>query len=182
MALRFVALFRGINVGGKNKLAMKPLAAMFAEAGCLDVTTYIQSGNVLFSAPADLAATIPGRISARIFEELGFRAPITLRSADQLTMVILDNPMVDLGTPEDSMHVMFLNDLPTLDRVASLDPTRSHPDTFSVQGREVYLNLPNGLARSKLTNAYFDSKLATTSTIRNWRTVLKLGAMLGGRL
>ncbi len=179
MPNRYVALLRGINVGGKNKLPMKLLTSMFEDAGCLDVASYIQSGNVVFTATSDLAATLPGRITARISTEVGFRAPIMLRSANQMAAVVDRNPMLAPGVPEDALHVMFLDDLPTPERLATLDPDRSTPDRFTVLGREVYLHLADGLARTKLTNAYFDSRLATTSTIRNWRTVLKLRDMLG---
>jgi uncharacterized protein (DUF1697 family) len=72
---------------------------------------------------------------------------------------------------------MFLRDAPAKAKIAALDPDRSPPDTFVVKGREIYLSCPNGVGRSKLTNAWFDTKLATISTSRNWRTVLKLAAM-----
>jgi uncharacterized protein (DUF1697 family) len=75
--------------------------------------------------------------------------------------------------------VMFLRDLPGGKECAALDPERSPPDAFVVRGREIYLFCPNGVAITKLTNAYFDSKLGTMSTGRNWRTVLKLALMCG---
>ncbi|MCU1318566.1 MAG: hypothetical protein JWP98_84, partial [Edaphobacter sp.] len=77
-------------------------------------------------------------------------------------------------------HVYFLAGMPTAGDVAGLDAGRSAPDAFAVIGREIYLQLPNGMGRTKLTNAYFDSKLKTVSTARNWRTVLKLVEMVGG--
>jgi len=75
---------------------------------------------------------------------------------------------------------MFLADRPPPGKIAALDPKRSPPDEFEVRGREIYLRCPNGVGRSKLTNEYFDTKLSTTSTMRNWRTVLKLVEMAGG--
>jgi uncharacterized protein (DUF1697 family) len=75
---------------------------------------------------------------------------------------------------------MFLADRPSPARVATLDPKRSPPDEFEVRGREIYLRCPNGVGRTKLSNSYFDAKLATTSTMRNWRTVVKLVEMTGG--
>ena len=75
---------------------------------------------------------------------------------------------------------MFLADLPAASKIETLDPQRSPGDEYIVRGREIYLRLPNGVAGSKLTNAYFDSKLATTSTSRNWRTVTKLLEMMKG--
>ena len=78
------------------------------------------------------------------------------------------------GAETDKLHVVFLADLPDGAHVEALDPNRSPSDEFAVLGREIYLHCPNGLARTKLTNNYFDSRLSTTSTMRNWRTVLKL--------
>lgn len=169
-----LALLRGINVGGKNILPMKDLAQIFIAAGCTDVRTFIQSGNVIFrTKPAGLER-LPGVITNRIEEVFGHRPPVILRTADQLHDVIQNNPFLKAGLPEPTLHVYFLASAPHPRSVSDLDPARSLPDTFFVRGREVYVQLPNGMARTKLTNNYFDSKLATTSTARNWRTVLKL--------
>lgn len=173
----YVALLRGINVGGKNKLPMSALAEIFAEAGCTDVRTYIQSGNVVFSAPPILGRRLPDLISKRIADRLGLRVPVVLRTAEDIRLVAEANPFLRAGTDPASLHVAFLADLPDPRHVAALDPKRSPGDSFVVLGREIYLSLPNGMARSKLTNAYFDSGLATISTARNWRTVLKLVEM-----
>jgi uncharacterized protein (DUF1697 family) len=175
-----VALLRGVNVGGKNKLPMKDLVVMLEDAGCQDVRTYIQSGNVVFSAGAARAARIPAVIAEAVAARLGFRPPVVMRTAKELAAVGRANPFLRRGTDPDSLHVVFLADEPPPARVATLDPSRSPPDELVVRGREVYLRCPNGLGRSKLTNAWFDSKLATTSTIRNWRTVLKLIELTAG--
>lgn len=170
----YVALLRGINVGGKNKLPMKDLAGMFTQAGCSDVRTYIQSGNVIFRAPDSVARKIPGGISQRIEESAGYRIPVVLRTAEELRNAVAANPFIAADAPEKTLHVYFLANAPDSKKIESLDPGRSLPDTFHVSGREIYLQLPNGMARTKLTNVYFDSKLATVSTARNWNTVLQL--------
>jgi uncharacterized protein (DUF1697 family) len=172
---RYVALLRGINVGGKNMLPMKDLAAMFVGAGCGDVATYIQSGNVVFSAVDKVVAGLGGRIAKQVEERFGMRVPIVLRSAAEIGAVIRSNPFLKA---EEMLHVCFLADQPGKDLVAGLDAGRSAPDVFAVVGREIYMQLANGVSGTKLTNAYFDSKLKTVSTIRNWRTVLKLNEML----
>jgi uncharacterized protein (DUF1697 family) len=175
----FVALLRGINVGGKNKLPMADLVAMFGEAGCRDVRTYIQSGNVIFRVAPARAARIPSTIAAAIEAQLGLRTPVVLRTASELRAIAHGNPFVQAGADPDSLHVVFLADAPDRARVEALDPHRSSPDELDVRGREIFLRLPNGVARSKLTNAYFDTRLATTTTMRNWRTVQKLAEMSG---
>ncbi len=169
-----VALLRGINVGGKNKLPMKDLAAMFRDAGCQDVRTYIQSGNVLFSAEPSLARDVPALISASILSSFGYRVPVVTRTAGDLREVVRVNPFAQSGFKPNWLLVLFLADLPNRALVESLDPNRSPGDEFVVVGREVFVNYPNGVARSKLTNNYFDSRLSTISTARNWRTVNKL--------
>jgi uncharacterized protein (DUF1697 family) len=178
MSATYLALFRGINVGGKNKLPMKDLKEMFIASGCEDVKSYIQSGNVIFRASPAVSESLPSLIAAKVADSFGHRPPLILRTAGQLREVISNNPFLQQGLPEDTLHVMFLADLPVPRQVDALDPDRSRPDAFLVRGREVYLHLPNGVADTKLTNAYFDSKLATISTGRNWRTVTRLLAMM----
>lgn len=175
-----VALLRGINVGGRNKLPMKNLVRLFDQIGCRHVRTYIQSGNVVFEAQPALARRIPAAITRSISEHFGFEIPVVTRSADELSRIVDANPFQEPGTDERVLHVAFLADPPDATRIASLDPNRSSPDEFAVRGREIYLRLPNGVARTKLTNAYFDSRLATTSTVRNWRTTLRLLALTVG--
>jgi uncharacterized protein (DUF1697 family) len=84
-----------------------------------------------------------------------------------------------MGAPEETLHLMFLAESPSRRRIESLDAERSPGDAFQVRGREIYLRLPNGVGKSKLTNAYINSKLGTTSTSRNWRTVKTLCEMCG---
>ena len=169
-----VALLRGINVGGKNKLPMSDLAAMFTDVGCEDVRTYIQSGNVVFKASASVARSAGDLVSTAILEQFGHRVPVVLRTARELNLAAGGNPYLTGDVDPAALHVAFLATRPTPAKVADLDPDRSPPDEFTVQGSHIYFFCPNGVARSKLTNKYFDSKLGTTSTVRNWRTVLKL--------
>ena len=169
-----IALLRGINVGGKNKLPMKELAALFVEAGCEEVRTYIQSGNVVFRTGSADVEEISSIISASIQDRYGYQIPVVTRTAGELQEIMEANPFVEAGAETDKLHVMFLADLPDSASVDSLDPERSPGDEFAVLRREVYLHCPNGVARSKLTNSYFDARLSTTSTSRNWRTVRKL--------
>ncbi len=172
-----LALLRGINVGGNNILPMKDLAKMFADAGCSNVRTYIQSGNVVFDAAAG-APKVAVTVSSSIEKRFGFGAPIVIRTQTQLLRAIKENPFLGAGIDEKWLHVYFLADVPEAQAISGLDPTRSAPDVFHVRGQEIYLHLPNGMGRSKLTNAYFDSKLSTVCTARNWTTVLKLAEMM----
>ena len=176
MLTTYVALFRGVNVGGKNKLPMKELAEMFTEAGCAGVRTFIQSGNVIFQAEPDLSSQLPRLISQRIEERFGHKPPMILRTSTKLGEAIYGNPF--LRANEIALYLMFLADEPAPELVEQLDPNRSPKDKFKVRGAHVYMWLKNSVADTKLTNAYFDSKLSTICTGRNWRTVLMLHELM----
>jgi len=166
--VKHVALLRGINVGGKNIVPMKELAALFTAAGCRDVTTYIQSGNVIFTASASVLKKLPAVVSN------AFNVPTVVRSHDELAAAIRANPYLTEDIDTKTLHIMFLATHPAPAAVAALDPDRSPPCRFCVKGQDIYLHLPAGAAKTKITNAWIDSKLSTVSTIRNWNTVLKL--------
>ncbi len=175
----YVALLRGINVGGKHSLPMKELTAMFAALKCSGVQTYIQSGNVVFGAPPAIIKSFPMLLSKKIEEGFGFAAPVILRTRDELAEVVRENPFLKRELPQSTLYVYFLADLPSAAAVKSLEANRSAPDEFRVIGRHIYMYLPNGMGRSKLSNAYFDSRLSTICTARNWATVKKLLEMMG---
>ena len=176
---RYVALLRGVNVGGKNKLPMADLRDIFTAAGCAAVQTYIQSGNVVFEAAQDLAERVPEIVTRAIRRRFGYEIAVVMRSSEELRQVVASNPFDTSGDPR-FLHVAFLEDTPGAEAVSHLDPPpeRSPPDTFAVRGRNVHLHYPNGVARSKLTNEYLAAQLQTASTMRNWRTVLSLLEMV----
>jgi uncharacterized protein (DUF1697 family) len=165
-------------LGGKNRLAMKDLVSIFTEAGCHNVSTYIQSGNVIFSAAPSVTARLPESIATQIKKCFDCRTQIILRTGEELHDVVRNNPFIQAGAAVETLHTMFLADLPDSSNIDLLDAERSPPDEFIVRGRDVYLRLPHGVARTKLTNNYFDSKLGTASTVRNWRTVIKLAELV----
>ena len=165
--IEHVAFLRGINVGGNNMLPMTDLVEMFAAAKCGEVRSHIQSGNVIFEATPKIAARLPEIISAQIEKGFGHRIPVVLRGGQQLRQIVAKNPFLKAGTAPETLHVMFLADTPSPDKIIGLDPNRSPPGQFAVCDQEIYLMLPTGVAKTKLTNAYFDSKLTTTSTQRN---------------
>jgi len=172
-----VALLRGLNVGGNNRLPMKDLAATFSDAGCSGVVTYIQSGNVVFHATLALAARISSIITKELADRFDIRTPVLTRTAAELRQVVQANPFPRATEHPKTLHVAFLAEKPKAAAIAAIDPNRSPPDEVILRAREVYLHCPNGLARTKFTNDYFDSKLTTTSTMRNWNTVVRLLAL-----
>ena len=107
-----IALLRGINVGGKNRLPMKELAALFVDAGCEDVRTYIQSGNVVFRTGPAGGEEISSVISASILSRFGYRIPVITRTAREFQEIVRANPFLEAGAETDKLHVMFLAELP----------------------------------------------------------------------
>ena len=172
-----IALLRGVNVGGKNRIAMQDLAAMFEAAGCTDVRTYIQSGNVVFSVSAARAKGVRPAVERALSAKLGNAITVVLRTRAEWNAAIEANPHLVPNADLKQIYVAFMADKPSSAQIAALDPNRSKPDEFIVHGREIYLRFPAGLGQSKLTNDYFDRTLKTVVTVRNWNTVLALREM-----
>ena len=173
----YVALLRGINVGGKNKVPMPKLRSLFEDLGHEDLATYLQSGNVVFRSRSSAQGQIITGIERGISDTFSLNVSVLLRSRIEMEHVAAANPFNTEGAEGKSLHVMFLAGAPAAGAVTRLDPARSPPDEFEVSGREVYLRYPNGSGRSKLTIDYFERTLGTSATARNWNTltnVLKL--------
>lgn len=178
-AMSHVALLRGINVGGRARVPMDRLREVFVEAGCTEVVTYIQSGNVVFRPPPGvLGGALSSTLQERIDTTFGVSAAVVIRTAAEWADLVQRNPFVGVGVDPMTLHVMLLADEAAPDDIARLDPDRSPPDEFVVDGREVYLHHPNGSRRSKLTIDYFERKLHTVATARNWNTATKLAELL----
>ncbi len=177
--MKHIALLRAINVGGNNKLPMADLVALFRDLHCTEVSSYIQSGNVVYRPPASEERGMGEAVAEEIFRRFGLRVPVVTRTAEEMNSLSQSNPFLVEGEDGSCLHVAFLKDFPSSSSVASLDPQRSPPDEFRVVGREVYLRFPAGVGRTRLTNEYLDSRLKTVSTLRNWRTVLTLRDMAG---
>lgn len=172
--MRAVALLRSLNVGSHNRITMKALAQVFLDVGCTEVSTYIQSGNVVFTASAALLKKLPALVAAKLEAEHGVVSPVVLRDAKQLAAVIAGNPYLKRGEAPSALHVSFLAGTPGPEQVAQLDPKRGGADQFEVLGAEVFLFLPHGVGKTKLSQAWFDTKLGVLGTWRNWNTVLEL--------
>ncbi len=157
---------------------MASLAELFAQARCEQVSTYIQSGNVVFSAKSEVATGVPAKVCAAIEKQFGFQTHVVMRNQNEMDRISKAHPFLRSDLSSDPLHVVFLAAAPSAEAIAALDPRRSTPDEFRVMGQEIYLYLPNGMGQTKLTNAYFDSKLKTVSTARNWRTVQRLLEMM----
>ena len=177
----YVALLRGVNLGGTNRVPMAELRTALGARGFEGVSTVLASGNVLLrsAAPEHIVA---GQVGDTIEDAFGVRVPVIVRSGAELAAVVGRNPFLAAAADRDptTMHVAFLSEQPSAAAFATLDPDRSPPDAFAVDGREVFLSYPNGVGRSRLTLDYLERRLGVEGTTRNWRTVLRLAGLLEG--
>lgn len=173
---RFVALLRGINVGGNRRLAMGDLREVVATAGGTDVRTYIQSGNVVLSHRARSGGRVAAEIEERIAEATGMEVSVVVRTAAEWTQIVSANPFPAAGPTQ--LHVVFMKEPVSPSAAEGLDLDALAPEELVVSGRELYLHLPDGMGRAKLPVALERSRLGGTGTSRNWRTVLALDEML----
>ena len=168
-----VALLRGINVGGARKVAMVALRASFEAAGAADVSTYIQSGNVVFTPPPRLRGdALETHLEAQLRADFDFDVPVLVRTSAELGRLVADNPFPDAqGT---GLVVWFLGSTADATALDALDASPFAPETLVVQGRDAYLFLPNGQGRSPLVAALGKVRPPLRATARNWNTVRRL--------
>jgi uncharacterized protein (DUF1697 family) len=169
----FVAMVRGINVGGNALVKMDALRSLVSGLGHTEVTTYIQSGNVVFKSRATAPPKVAHDIEVRLKSELGVDVTVVLRTAEELATAVRKNPFLP-GADPATLYLIFLNDVPDRQAVAGLEARKFEPDQFRLVGREVYARYANGYGRSKMTNSYFEKALGVRGTARNWNTVTKL--------
>jgi uncharacterized protein (DUF1697 family) len=170
--VRQALLLRGINVG-QRRVSMPDLRALLTEAGYQDVSTYVQSGNVVLSSPAS-PRKLERETEKLMSERFGFEIPVIVRTRKQLAAVVDKNPLRKVAANPKRYQVAFLS--AKLDATATkrLEDLRVDPEALVVDGREVYAWHPEGVARSKLWNALAAKSLGVTCTARNWTTVCKL--------
>ena len=169
----WIALLRGINVGGHNRLAMKALAQIFVSAGCEQVRTYIQSGNVVFRGNVKSRDRFGDAIAEAIEREHGFHPAVRLVSAEELSAAIDSNPYPMAASEPKSLHLVFLERPPQEEHIDAANALVSKSESITATGNLIYVHAPDGIARSKLANG-IGRALQMNTTARNWRTVTKL--------
>jgi uncharacterized protein (DUF1697 family) len=183
-----VALLRGINVGGRNKVPMAELREVVTSLGHTGVTTYIQSGNVLFTTDDDVdTAKLAAGLEAAITGSFGIESPVVVLSRDDLAGILEANPYPDEPNPK-LVHVVFLNaELPPglLDRLKAAESAaaaKGSRDTITAAGPALFLHTPDGYGTSELAATALrilgtGSKQGIAATARNWSTSSKLLAL-----
>jgi len=179
-----VALLRGVNVGGRNRIAMADLRRIVEDLGFSEVRTHLQSGNVVFArggpSGGEDADAIAERIEERLREDLGLSAEVLARTAEDLRRIVSASPLSDIATDPSRLVVTFLSDRVDQGLLREVDPADFLPDVFLAGEREIYVWAPNGVSETKLTHAFWERRLGVTATGRNWKTVQRLLELAGG--
>jgi uncharacterized protein (DUF1697 family) len=173
--VRYVALLRGINLGRARQVSMPRLTELLTERGYANVRTHLRSGNVLLGSPlpeAGLAADLAEAIEA----EFGFAVPVVVRTAREMAAVVAGDPFAGVAADPARYLVTFMAEPPDPDRVAALPPVEGAGD-YRVEGRELYLWLPDGIQGTPLASWKWDTLLGPPGTARNWNTVTRLASL-----
>ena len=183
--MRYVALLRGINVGGSTMIKMTELKAAFEQCGFENVVTYINSGNIAFNCtsprgskgdPSNLAVEqkLTETIERTIEKHFDKQIPTMIREQSAIAGIIAKNPFAGQFESHKEMHVMFLREEIPADKYEQLLTAAPAPERYQAIGRELYCHLPNGVIDSLLGKSFLEKKLKLAVTGRNWRTVEKL--------
>ena len=172
----YIALLRGINVVGRRIVPMKDLRLALEEAGCVDVQTYIQSGNVVFRSAVDDAAHLSKQLAAAVSGSHGFEPRVLVRTPAELERAAAGNPFPEADEDPKSLHLFFLDKPAKRPDLKSLEALKTHTERFVLKGRIFYLHTPSGFGTSKLAKRA-ERLLGVDATARNWRTVKTLLAM-----
>lgn len=174
----YIALLRGINVGGHHKIKMAELRDLFADLGFPDARTVLQSGNVVFESGAN-ADAVRQVIESGIAARLGLDVQVILRTREQWREIIAAHPFTDKQLAEaNKLLIAFLSDPPAPEGIEKLLEYEG-PELFEIIGQQVYIYYAEGMGRSKLDNAAIERRLKVSSSGRNWNTVQKLAITAG---
>lgn len=173
---KYIAILRGINVGGKHKILMPDLKTLFSELDIQDFTTYIQSGNLLFSSPKEIdCLDLAEKMEKLIFKQYGFEVPIIIITTHELENAIACNPFTLQGDYDiNKLYLAFLKSDYSQENLAVIQTYDFSPDRFIVIGRFVYICYNTKAIESKITTNFIESKLKVVTSSRNWKTVLML--------
>jgi uncharacterized protein (DUF1697 family) len=169
----YIALLRGINVVGRRIVPMRDLRLALENAGCIDVRTYIQSGNVVFRSALDDAAHLSEQLAAAVSSRHGFEPRVLVRTLAELERAAAGNPFPEADDDPKSLHLFFLAKPAKTPDLKSLAALETNTERFVLKGAIFYLHTPDGFGRSKLA-ARAERLLGVDVTARNWRTVKTL--------
>lgn len=175
----WIALLRGINVGGHRKVPMAEFKAMADELGLRNAATYVQSGNLIFNSPAESRADIEALIARGISGRFGFEADVIARNLAEWEAVIAANPFPEAALKPKTLHAVFLGTPTDSDAAERLAALPRDDEEFKIAGDTLYLLTPSGIGRSKFAAAA-GRHVGVPATARNWNSVLKIADLARG--
>ncbi|MPQ48255.1 DUF1697 domain-containing protein [Marinifilum sp. N1E240] len=170
---RYISLLRGINVGGKRKILMADLKALYTEMGFKNCVSYIQSGNVIFETQEHSNQELAKSIQEAISKKYGFDVPVIVRTKDEWEQSIKANPYAE-NCDTASLHLTFLSEVPNAELIKVAKDKDFSPDEFQIINHDVFLHIPGKYHQTKISNQFFEKNLKVSATTRNWKTVMKL--------
>jgi len=174
----FISLLRAVNLAGHKVISMDALRDLYAGIGLSHLRTYIQSGNVVFESPRDDLSELTRQIEAHIEQAFGFHVEVFIRRPADFLHILSNNPFLnDRHADPGKLYVTFLYQLLSEETRSKLANPTGTTDEYALAAQEVYLYLPNGYAHTKLSNSFFEKKLGTCTTTRNWNTINALYRM-----
>lgn len=167
---KYIALLRGINVGGHKPLKMDSLKTLSLELDFVNIHTYIQSGNVVFETKHDNKDFIEQLIEKAIFTKFNFEVPVMILKFSDLSEIIKSNPFLP-NNDETFLHVTILKEHPKEDCMLLFKETVKYTNELSIIKKAIYLNCVNGYSNTKFTNSFIENKLKVKASTRNWKTI-----------
>jgi len=172
---KYIALLRGINVGGHKKIMMADLRMIFEKSGFLAVRSYIQSGNVIFQSNDVDTKKLEQQIENALEKAYGFLVPVIVLTRSMLEKIVSENPFKPLdGDDTSKIYYVFLKDVPIRKTVELFEETKFQNERFFICKNHIYLKCLRGMGNAKLNNNLFEQKLQVKATARNHKTVSKL--------
>ena len=176
----YISLLRGINVSGQKLIKMDALQKSYTSLGLKHVQSYVQSGNLVFSAENTESGELEDRIRAMIEQEYGFDVPVQVLTAEYLEKVVEANPFAKDDSKDPSFfHLTFLSETPGSIDIENIEAKKLPGEEIIIRDKVIYLYCPNGYGKTKLNNNFLETKCKVGATTRNWKTSRELLRIAG---
>ena len=176
----FVVFLRAINLGRVNRVPMGDLRVALTDAGFTNVTTHLQSGNVVLGSTKRSPAAVASAVERLVSAEFGVDIDVMVRTAGELAKITAKNPLAPRGADAAGLHVAFLKARPGAAARRAFSGRTFGDDEFAIRDTEVFLRYPHGVAASKMNTAIFEGGLGTPATVRTWKVITRLNELAAG--
>ena len=176
--MRYVAFLRAINVTGTNMVKMPALKEVFLKSGFTDVSTYLQSGNVVFSAGSVPRTALEDKIESRLASALGLSVKVLVRTKNEIEVIIKSNPFLRAGRETEFLHATIFKSKIDVEGIELQAIKKDNREEFNLTEECVFLYCPLGYGRTKLNNTNWERWLKIAATTRNWKTILAVNGLM----